>query len=278
MRIIRPMTTRPWKKLTRRHLQMSLFLFAIACLLTLLIKHSNRTASQAAKQPLPELSEEPPDERKRAFFAYLRPLVEQQNAEILERRRMLESMAEQTANGEPLSFRQQRHLLQVAKRYRIDTEDKDWSRILETALRRVDRIPESLVLAQAAKESGWGTSRFAQQANNLFGEWCFTPGCGLVPQNRRDGHRHEVRRFDSVADSVRSYFLNLNRHERYRAFRLKRAEFRQIEAALNGWILADELRYYSERREEYVTDIKNLILHNDLESAPPETVKTDEVR
>jgi Bax protein len=271
------MTIRPSKNVTRRHFQMGLFLSVVICLLILLIRHSDRINRRAFEPALPDFSEAQPGERKRAFFAYLRPIVERQNAEIRQSRQLLVSMAEQIAAGEPLSTQQRRRMLQFAKRYRIDTKDEDWDRILEVALRRVDQIPESLVLAQAAKESGWGTSRFALQANNLFGEWCFTPGCGLVPQNRKDGRRHEVRRFGSVEDSVRSYFLNLNRHERYQSFRQKRAELRQNDTHLNGWILADELRYYSERREDYVNDIKTLILQNKLEPAQSDPPPTDEV-
>ena len=122
----------------------------------------------------------------------------------------------------------------------------------------------SLALAQAAKESGWGTSRFAREANNLFGEWCFDPGCGLVPQNRRDGYRHEVEAFRTPADSVISYVRNLNTHDRYRSFRLERAKLRKAGIEVSGMLLAEELADYSEGRDDYIKDIKHLIRVNKL--------------
>ena len=71
-------------------------------------------------------------------------------------------------------------------------------------------------------ESGWGESRFAQQGNNLFGEWCFTKGCGIVPSQRKEGATHEVRRFDSVDDALASYMHNLNTGHAYKALRVAR--------------------------------------------------------
>ncbi len=220
--------------------------------------------SEPEPPPLPDLSDAQPDERRAAFFAYLLPFVDEQNDIHADRRALLLRIKQRLDQGGNIGFWQRRHLAEIAPMYRIDTSSEDWEEILALALKRVDQLPTSLVLAQAAKESGWGTSRFAQEANNLFGEWCFVPGCGLVPRARGAGRRHEVRSFDSVAGSVRSYFLNLNSHEQYRDLRLMRQALRENDEPLDGVELADGLLYYSERRQAYVNEIKALIRQNDL--------------
>lgn len=133
-------------------------------------------------------------------------------------------------------------------------------------LRRVDIVPPSLALAQAANESAWGTSRFAREGNNLFGQWCYTPGCGLVPMRRELGGRHEVKRFDWPYDSVASYVHNLNTHPAYRGFRQTRESLQDESQTLSGLALLDGLRSYSERGPEYLTAIRNIIVKNDLQS------------
>ena len=143
--------------------------------------------------------------------------------------------------------------------------------LVETLLRRVDVVPVSLALAQAAKESGWGTSRFVREGNNLFGEWCFEEGCGIVPKARAPGRRHEVRSFESPQASVESYLRNINTHPGYRSLRGARKAQRETRKDLSGVALARELSQYSERREDYVTEVRNLIIGNDLESPAAES-------
>ena len=116
----------------------------------------------------------------------------------------------------------------------------------------------------AAKESGWGTSRFAREGNNLFGEWCFDSGCGTVPRNRAEGRSHEVKNFSSPKMSVRSYIHNLNTHDSYTDFRDARAGMRAAGRVLSGLTLAEQLSRYSERRLVYVEEIVSLIRTNDL--------------
>ena len=82
-------------------------------------------------------------------------------------------------------------------------------------LKRVDITPLLLVLAQSANESNWGQSRFARQGNNMFGQWCFRKGCGLVPNRRESGKQHEVAAFETVNASVRSYLNNINSSRAY---------------------------------------------------------------
>ncbi|MCH2098860.1 MAG: glucosaminidase domain-containing protein, partial [Pseudomonadales bacterium] len=142
---------------------------------------------------------------------------------------------------------------------------------LDELLACVDVIPPSLVLAQAATESAWGTSRFARKANNLFGEWCFTAGCGLVPNHRSQGATHEVERFATVSASIDSYFHNLNSHPAYAELRAIRARAREAAATISGADLAAGLMLYSERGEDYVDELRQIIRVNDLgrfDSAP----------
>jgi Bax protein len=131
--------------------------------------------------------------------------------------------------------------------------------------------------ARTPKDSGGGSSCFARQANNLFGQWCFEPGCGLVPLSRPEGATHEVRKFASVSASVSSYVRNLNTHPSYQKMRELREMLRSREAPLCGVRLAEGLESYSARGSRYVREVQMLIVQNDLESTwsgglPPDPV------
>ncbi|MDA1075929.1 MAG: glucosaminidase domain-containing protein [Proteobacteria bacterium] len=193
-------------------------------------------------------------ERKAAFLDYLRPIVEAENAVIGEDRQRLQSIL----RDGPGWF-DQRWLNDLATRYSVEPDDVD------TLQLRVDTVPVSLALAQAAKESGWGSSRFATEVFNLYGERCFNPGCGVVPRKRRPGAEWEVASFPSPQASVRSYFYNINTHDRYRNLRLKRARLRATKAKPSGFELASGLQAYSTRGQAYVEDIRGLIRSNKLE-------------
>ncbi len=120
-----------------------------------------------------------------------------------------------------------------------------------------------------SNESAWGTSRFAKQGNNYFGQWCYVKGCGLVPQQRNDGAVHEVADFDHPMDSVRSYILNLNRHYTYDDLRDLRAKEIKKQGYATGLNLAAGLINYSERRMEYVKEIRSMISYNKLDKLDP---------
>lgn len=202
-------------------------------------------------------------QRKKAFFDYLLPLVRMANANILKvRQQLLEyhRLAKQRA----LDAQQQQQVDKIAKRYKIKSFDtnseSDWQQLLS----RVDVIPASLVLAQAATESAWGTSRFARQANNFFGQWCYTQGCGMIPRQRSKGSRHEVRTFASVLASVQSYLYNLNTNRNYKQLRNLRYKARSLSINFTGSQLAEGLLYYSQRRGAYVESIKKIIGSNHL--------------
>jgi len=136
--------------------------------------------------------------------------------------------------------------------------------LLFELLKRVDNIPAPLALAQAANESAWGTSRFALEGNNIFGQWCFDEGCGIVPSRRRANASHEVRAFESLDAAVAAYFLNLNTHDRYQGFRDMRFQMRNQRGDLDPLVLVFGLVGYSERGDKYVDEIQTMIQQNDL--------------
>jgi Bax protein len=141
----------------------------------------------------------------------------------------------------------------------IQKLSKDYRTITaEGLLERVDAIPTSIILAQGALESSWGSSRFTREGNSVFGMWTWKTK-GIVPSRRDKGRTHKVKAYDDVQESVRAYHLTLNRLDSYEHFRQLR---RQTDDPL---IMADGLTLYSERGEAYVDDIKNVILSNNLQ-------------
>jgi len=205
-------------------------------------------------------------ERKQAFFEFLAPVVESENERVLAQRNRLLGLAERMRGGDTLGWMDRRWLDRLAEEYEVDwNPDSDQSERLEAIEileRRVDAVPVSLALVQAATESGWGRSRFATEGNNLFGHWCYEPGCGLVPANRNVGAAHEVAAFDSISESVSRYLYNLNTHVAYAPLRAIRARLRREGESLTAMALADGLTLYSERREDYVEEIKSVIRIN----------------
>ncbi len=206
-----------------------------------------------------ELEDETPiPEKKRQFFDTLRPIVIAENARIAARRAEILAARDAGENGADIA--------ELAEDYALeDWSGTEWNRLLA----RVDTVPLSLVLAQAANESSWGQSRFAQEGNNLFGEWCFREGCGIVPEQRSAGKSHEVAAFDSVNASVRSYLHNLNTGRAYAALRKLRQQARAAGEAPKAMVLASGLARYSERGLAYVHEIKAMIRSNrELMMAP----------
>ena len=203
--------------------------------------------------------------KKQRFFDYLEPVVRTENDLIRRQRGRLLEIARAREAGEPMSWMQLRYLHALAREYRVHSRNLPGAALIDELRERVDVIPTSLVLVQAAKESGWGSSRFARRANNLFGQWCFETGCGLVPRERPAGMTHEVRSFDSVRDSVASYMLNLNTHPSYRGMRLLRSKLREQARPLSGVRLAEGLTRYSAHGAHYVREVQGMIRQNGLE-------------
>ena len=217
----------------------------------------------------PDFSDIPAGEaRKAAFFAYLGPIVDRANERRLEDRAYLLTLQQQQMQQATLAKRDRIRLETLRTDYGLG-RDLEVDALIEALLERVDSIPRSLALAQAAKESAWGTSRFAVEANNYFGQRCYRKNCGLVPAARRRGAKFEVRRFPSVEASVASYMNNINTHPEYQILREYRAEQRRRGVPLSGIHAAERLTQYSERRQAYVDEIQSLIHFNELESDTP---------
>ena len=127
----------------------------------------------------------------------------------------------------------------------------------------MDEIPVSLAIAQAAKQTGWGTSRFAQKGNALFGQWTWS-GEGLKPKEADENKGHKVMKFNVLQASVRAYQRNLNTHSSYKAFRKARAELRDLDKPLDSIVLSKYLNKYAETGNQYVEVIQKIILQNKL--------------
>jgi Bax protein len=134
---------------------------------------------------------------------------------------------------------------------------------LSTLKIRMDEVPVSMAIAQAAKETGWGTSRFAQEGNALFGQWTWS-GDGLKPKDADKDKGHKVMRFHILKLSVRAYLRNLNTHASYRDLRKARAELRDLEKPLDSLILSKHLDKYAETGGQYIEVLQKIIKQNNL--------------
>lgn len=224
------------------------------------IKSGNRAVPRVFLASLPaDLAQVPENKQRKAlFFQSMLPLVLQVNEEILADRRHLWTLRTHTALGEKPSAADRLWLRVMSERYGVKPGD------MEALTSRIDIIPPALALAQAAEESGWGTSRFAREGNAMFGQWTFLSKAGLLPLKRDQGKTHRVKAFETMIDSVRAYAMNLNSHRAYKGFRSARQANRQSGAPLDGWVLAGELLQYSERGQDYVRALRGLIDYNAL--------------
>ncbi|WP_261884380.1 glucosaminidase domain-containing protein [Vibrio pomeroyi] len=207
------------------------------------------------------------NEKKDTFFSYLRPSINIENKRITKERAFLTKVSDagiSNIDSEDVSYAKR-----LGKLYSLPVPssglDQAW---LTEMLNRVNVLPEALVLTQAANESAWGTSRFATQANNYFGHWCYTKGCGLVPLQRNEGSSHEVATFSSSQESVHRYFMNLNRNRAYADLRAIRAKLAaqgdDLLTTSTATELTNGLLKYSERGSDYVTDLQAMIRHNEV--------------
>lgn len=203
--------------------------------------------------------------RKQVFVSSMLPLILRSNELIIADRGRLIEIKRRIINTGKAGKRQRRWLESMARRYRTTISNPAKPREIDRLLRRVDIIPPSLALAQAAIESGWGSSYFAQEGNALFGQWVWGDADGLLPRAREEGKTHRIRKFEYLLDSVRSYMTNLNRHKSYQGLRDRRAELRKHSLPLTGAALAPSLVDYSERGVDYVGDVLSIINYNDLD-------------
>lgn len=198
----------------------------------------------------------PVETKKSVFFRLMAPLALVANENILHEREI--------AKTSPLDAEEFKEL---ALKYRlIKNESSKLDEKMRTRLlARVDILPPSLTLAQAAEESGWATSRFAQEGNAFFGQWDFT-GKGMKPQaHRKELGNYGVARFASPLASVEAYMLNINSNKAYRKLRVLRSKLRAQDKRVTGIALAGTLDNYSERGQEYIDGLKAMIRYNKLE-------------
>ena len=200
--------------------------------------------------------------KKLDFFEFLLPLVDDENERLLDLRTRLSYIYEHVRWDREIDLEDRHWLADVIEEFRIPETDVHSEEFWEIALQRVDAVPDHLVLAQAANESAWGTSRFAREGNNLFGQWCFRQGCGLVPNSRPEGASYEVAKFDSVSESVGSYMHNLNTGRTYQELREIRASARTRGDEPDPLAMAGGLMSYSERGEEYILELRSMIRYN----------------
>lgn len=196
-------------------------------------------------------------QRKALFLTAMLPLVLQVNEIIRAERERLVALIAMTDAGKALSVHDREWLRALQKKYRVGKHD------FEKLLRRVNIIPPSLTLAQAAIESGWGTSRFAQEGNALFGQWTWDED-GMIPLARPDGSNHRIKTFDHLIESVAAYARNLNTHPAYATMREIRAELAENGRVITGPSLVPGLHAYSERRDAYIRDLNAIIRGNRL--------------
>ena len=200
---------------------------------------------------------------KKSFVKTLLPLIFYQNQNILLDRSKLEAIKISLNNNNTLPKSDLIFLEKISKKYRLKTDKKVKYQIVNELLNQVDIIPSSIVLAQAANESGWGTSRFAKEFNALFGEYTYDYSRGVVPLFRDEGEKYLVKSFDSIDKSVQSYFNNLNSHYAYADFREVRKIMRKQNNFTNIKLLVNELDSYA-LDKNYIRTINSIIEVNNL--------------
>ena len=191
--------------------------------------------------------------RKAFFIQIVLPLIIQENNNIKLDRKTLFAILNKSNNSDA----EKDWLEKKFKQYGVRSRD------LSTLKIRMDVIPVSLAIAQAAKETGWGTSRFAQEGNALFGQWTWS-GEGLKPKDATDGKGHKVMKFNVLQASVRAYQRNLNTHSSYKDFRKARAELRDLDKPLDSIELSKFLNKYAETGNQYVEVLQKIIVQNKL--------------
>ena len=191
--------------------------------------------------------------KKDLFIQIILPLVIKENNYIKIDRIKLFSILNKSKNTDAEKF----WLNSKFKQYGVMNKD------LPTLKIRMDEVPVSMTIAQAAKETGWGTSRFAQEGNALFGQWTWS-GKGIKPLGADDGTTHKVMKFYVLQASVKAYQRNLNTHSTYKNFRSARAEMRDKRKKLDSIILTEYLDKYAETGKEYVKILQKIIKQNSL--------------
>ena len=209
--------------------------------------------NQLTKLPKELKNIESPKKRKKLFIKIVLPLIIEENLKIrFDRKKLFEIL-----NKNNTAQRDKAWLKLKFKQYGVKSNDLTKLKI------RMDEIPVSLAIAQAAKETGWGSSRFAQEGNALFGQWTWS-GEGIKPLEVEKNKKHKVAKFKILKASVRAYQRNLNTHPSYREFRIERAIQRDNDEKLNSLKLVKYLEKYAETGKEYTEVLKKIINQNSL--------------
>ena len=197
--------------------------------------------------------------KKVEFIETLLPLIAYQNQQILVERERLFKIQNYLLDNKTLNQNDLEYLSAIADKYLIETNNKHKIDIVDKLLLSVNTIPTSIVLAQAATESGWGTSRFAKEYNALFGQYTYNEKKGVIPYEREIGKKHLIKHFSSLDKSVESYFKNINTHYAYEKFRSIRNAMH--EDNLDIKLLTKALDVYAEDKS-YVDTINSIIETN----------------
>ena len=209
--------------------------------------------NQLTKLPKELKNIESPKKRKKLFIKIVLPLIIEENHKIrFDRKKLFEIL-----NKNNTSSRDKAWVELKFKQYGIKNNDLAKLKI------RMDEIPVSLAIAQAAKETGWGSSRFAQEGNALFGQWTWS-GEGIKPLEVEKDKKHKVAKFKILKASVRAYQRNLNTHPSYKEFRIERAIQRDNDEKLDSLKLVNFLEKYAETGKEYTEVLKKIINQNSL--------------
>ena len=200
-----------------------------------------------------------PKQKKEIFFKVILPIILKANNKIIIDRQRLLRIEIETNRLLKINALDKLWLAAMSDKYKTRRDD------VRQLLLRVDIIPPSIALAQAAEESGWGTSRFAIEGNALFGQWTYGASNALIPLGRDLGKKHRVKVFPTIFDAVKAYMYNLNTHNAYREFRKKREILRKNKLPLFSEKLLGSLKNYSQRRNEYVKTVRSIIISNQLD-------------
>jgi Bax protein len=206
-------------------------------------------------------------ESNQGFLFFIVPLIKEANQQIAEDREKILGIKKCFDSTQMISKRNTRWLSRIAGEYRLDgldfsqnSDQKSISASLGKLLNRVDIVPLELVTAQACVESEWGRSRFASEANNFFGVHCYTRGCGIPPKSVADP-TFEVKKYGSAEDGIEDYLWIINTGNAYEKLRNMRAEMREKGIALIPTKLTEGLGSYSERGQDYIDILDNMIIY-----------------
>ncbi|MBL6786028.1 MAG: glucosaminidase domain-containing protein [Candidatus Pelagibacter bacterium] len=196
--------------------------------------------------------------KKETFIKIVLPLVVAENERILADREKLIILSDKKFTTDP----EKQWIRQKLLEYKVKKGD------LKELINRMDIIPTSLALAQAAKESGWGTSRFALEGNAIFGQWTWS-GQGIAPLDRASNKSHKILKFPILRASVKAYKNNLNTHNSYSKFREKRSNLREKNKRITGLELTETLNNYAQTGSEYTKILNQIIRQNRLSDFEP---------